>query len=139
MTADGLKCPNCALSPNPVASDLAGPAGPMPGKLQAVVALIGLGILLNLVSYSLLSVAFGVALLVGILAGNDGIRRFVIALAWINVILGGFGLAMVLSAGEPMLLAFAAFGLAQSVFVVWALMQNDVRDWMFKTAFKDGL
>jgi hypothetical protein len=111
----------------------------MPGKLTVVVVLLGLGILLNLISMSLLSVAFGVALLVGILAGNDGIRRFVIALAWINLALGAFGLVMVLSAGDSLVLMLAVFGVAQTLFVLWALMQEDVREWMFKTAFKDGL
>jgi hypothetical protein len=139
MTADGLKCQACSVVAAPPVHELAGPAGPMPTKLQVVVALLGLGILLNFLTLSLLTAGIGVALLIGILVGNDGIRRFVTALAWINLVIGGFALAMILSAGSSQAVGVAIFGVVQNVFVIWTLGQEDVRNWMFKTAFKDGL
>jgi len=118
---------------------LTSPAGPMPGKLKVVVALLGLGVLLNFLSMSLISVAFGIALLVGILVGNDGVRKLIMILAWISLVFSGVSMVLLVSLGYPLGVALGAFGLAQNIFLIWALKQNDVRDWMFKTAFKAGL
>ena len=139
MTADGMKCQPCSVTTAAAFNELTAPAGAMPGKLIAVVVLLGLGIALNLITMSLLSVALGVALLVGILVGNDGVRRFVMILAWISLVMGGFALVLFVTAGSSLGVIFAAFGVAQNVFLIWALKQDDVRNWMFKTAFKDGL
>ena len=139
MTAEGMKCQPCSMAAAPQLDELTSPAGPMPGKLKVVVALLGLGVLLNFLSMSLISVAFGIALLVGILVGNDGVRKLIMILAWISLVFSGVSMVLLVSLGYPLGVALGAFGLAQNIFLIWALKQNDVRDWMFKTAFKAGL
>ncbi len=117
---------------------LASPAGSMPGKLVTVVVLMIISIVLNLLTLSFFSAALGTALVVGLFVGNDGVRRFVVGLMWVNlaVSIGFFVLALSLN-GATVLSSVLSVGIAG--FVVWALVQDDVRDWMFKTAFKDGL
>lgn len=141
MTVDGMKCAQCAaiLNVAPNVDELTGPAGAMPGKLVVVVALLGLSVLLNLLALSFLNVVIGCALLFGILVGNDGIRRLVMALAWISLVLAGFGLVAAAAAGATVVAAVGVFGVTQNIWLIWALRQDDVRNWMFKTAFKDGL
>lgn len=140
MTADGMKCQACSLAAAPQLDALTSPAGSMPGKLMAVVILLGIGVVLNLLTMSLISMAIGITLIVGILVGNDGIRKLVMILAYISLLFSGIAMVLVvLVAAHPLVLVMGLFGVAQNVFLIWALKQNDVRDWMFKTAFKDGL
>lgn len=143
MTAEGMKCPACSTKMMEMDSDLTSAAGSMPGKLLAVVILMSISILLNVISMSLVSAIFGGALLAGLFVGNDGVRRFVVGLMWVNLMIkiGLFIFALGLSGGhlDGTVVALSGLSMAISGFVVWALVQNDVRDWMFKTAFKDGL
>ncbi len=143
MTVDGMKCSSCSIKTAVLDANLTAAAGSMPGKLLAVVTLMIISIVLSALSFSFLSAAFSAALLVGLFIGNDGVRRFVVALTWLNLMLKIGALILVLGLsggkvdGETIVLSALSMGI--SGFVVWALVQNDVRDWMFKTAFKDGL
>lgn len=109
----------------------------MPGKLVVVVVLMAIGIALNLLSGSLLSAGINIALLVGVLVGNDGVRTFLRGLAvlqiiWAIVILAGVGAHV----GKTVLVIAAVIGIASPAYLLWALGQNDVREWMFRKNFK---
>lgn len=110
----------------------------MPGKLAAVVGLIGIGVVANLATSALISAAFGAALLVGVLAGNDGVRTFLRGLAAIQIL---WTLTLLVAASNEKhadsttLLVLGAFGIGVPAFYLWALGQQDVRDWMFRKNF----
>ena len=143
MTPDGMTCSPCSIKTAALDVTLTSAAGSMPGKLLAVVIFMVISIVLSVLSFSFLSAAFSVALLIGLFIGNDGVRRFVIALTWLDLMLKIGLLILVLSMAGGQLdgvtIMLSSLSMSISGFVVWALVQNDVRDWMFKTAFKDGL
>jgi hypothetical protein len=139
MTADGMKCSNCVASIAISEPEMLAPAGSMPGKLAVVIGLMAISVLLNILTTSLISGGIGIALIAGILVGNNGVRLFVKALVWLQLLFQSIGLVAVLALNETPLLLASLFSVGISVFVIWTLMQDDVRTWMFKTAFKDGL
>ena len=111
-------------------------AKPMPGKLMIVLGLMTLGVILYLVTAAILSAIIGVALIVGVIAGNDGVRTFLRALAifqmlWAAIVV--FALSSAVST-EAALIA-AVFGVGSPAFFFWTLGQDDVREWMFRKNF----
>lgn len=143
MTENGMRCPSCDKKLLQVDPSLTSAAGAMPGKLIAVIILMIISILLSVLTFSLISAGVGVALLVGIFLGSDGARKFVIGLVWVDLMIkiGLFAFAVIMSSGQVDMLFYLIAGVSIGIsgFIIWALAQNDVRDWMFKTAFKDGM
>jgi hypothetical protein len=110
----------------------------MPGKLKVVVGLLGLGLVLHLVSGALFSAAVQGALLFGVLIGNDGVRTLLRVLAGVNIAVIFVTAGPDLQHGDPTLLAAVCVGVGVAVFIIWALGQQDVREWMFRKNFKLG-
>jgi hypothetical protein len=108
----------------------------MPGKLMVVVGLMALGVVLNLAGGGLVAAAIGAALIIGVLAGNDGVRTFLRGLAAIQIAwaLAVLGMASDIVAA-PALLVAGIIGIGTPAFLIWALGQNDVREWMFRKNF----
>jgi len=109
----------------------------MPGKLMVVVGLMALGAVLNLVAGGILSAVLEVVLIVGVLAGNDGVRTFLRGLAaiqilWTITVLAG---AATLT-NSPALLLAGIIAITSCAYFIWALGQDDVREWMFRKNFK---
>ena len=109
---------------------------PMPGKLMVVVGLMALGAVMSLAVGGLLSAALEVALIVGVLAGNDGVRTFLRGLAAVQIV---WAMTVLASASDlvaaPVLLVAGIIGIGTPAFLIWALGQSDVRDWMFRKNF----
>lgn len=141
MGVDGMKCPVCvAASSEVVETNLTGAAGPMPGQLLLLLILMGIDVVLDLVHGSILGVVIGIALILGIVVGNNGVRKLVIVFAWIGLIFSGLAMVALLGANAGGgFLILGAISIGIGVFTIWTLSHSDVRDWMFKTAFKDGL
>jgi hypothetical protein len=109
----------------------------MPGKLVVVVVLMALGAVVSLIAGGLLSAAFEVVLIIGVLAGNDGVRTFLRGLAAVQILWAMTVLSRATALGaNPALLLAGVIGIASPAFFIWALGQNDVRDWMFRKNFK---
>ncbi len=100
---------------------------------------MAIGTLTNFMDGHYLSVVLNIALIGGVLAGNHGVRKFLLFLAWIGLIISGVALAMIMSAEFQQGMVLGVYSVAVSGFTVWTLSHKDVREWMFKTAFKDGL
>jgi hypothetical protein len=111
-------------------------ARPMPGKLLIVVVLMSIGVMLNLFTGAILSAVIGGALVLGVLVGNDGVRKFLIGLAGVNIL---WSLIVLLGASgkiEGSVLVIAGvFAIAIPAFMIWTLTQEDVREWMFRKNF----
>jgi hypothetical protein len=108
----------------------------MPGKLMIVIGLMGLGTILNLAAGGYVSAVIDIALLLGVLAGNDGVRQFLRGLAVVQII---WAVVVVAGAtaitGSPVFLIAAIIGIGSPAFFIWALGQEDVRNWMFRKNF----
>lgn len=110
------------------------PSG-MPGKLVAVVVLLVVASVLNLLSGALISAGIQAALLFGVVIGNDGVRTFLRGLAGVNILLiVVLGIPAMQSGGAEVVLG-AIIGVAVNVYLIWALGQDDVREWMFRKNF----
>ena len=112
------------------------PGKRMPAKLMLIVVLMGLGAILELVGMQLFAAGISVALIVGVLVGNDGVRTFLRAAAAIEALWQIVVLAALKSWGaHGLIVAIALLGIAMNLYFVWALGQEDVRDWMFRKNF----
>jgi hypothetical protein len=114
-------------------------AKPMPGKLLGVILLMVLGVIASLATSSWVSAGIEVALIVGVLAGNDGVRNFLRGLAVVQMLWNLTLVTAVASgptASNSALVVLLAFGLGCPGYLLWALGQADVRDWMFRKNFK---
>lgn len=142
MGVEGMTCASCCaagrVAPDP---ELTKPAGSMPVQLVIVLALMAINIGLSLIEGGYISVALNLALMAGVLAGNHGVRKFLLFFAWVNLVVSGILCALIVlaAATEEGELVYAAISTGIAAFTVWALSHPDVREWMFKTAFKDGL
>jgi len=109
----------------------------MPGKLVVVVVLLGVALVLNIVNGALLSAGLHGALVFGVLIGNDGVRTFLRALAAVNILVV---LVMSIPALEALatgsLIAGVILSVGINAYFIWALGQEDVREWMFRKNFK---
>lgn len=117
----------------------------MPNKLKLVVAVMILGVALSLVSGAWVSALIGGALTFGVLVGNDGVRAFLRGLCVVQILLAAgltvfpflLGAASELDGRTMLALAISTvFGIAMPAYMVWALGQEDVRNWMFRKNFK---
>ena len=109
----------------------------MPVKLMVVVALMAIGAIGGLVAGALLDAGIAIALIVGVLVGNDGVRGF---LRWAALIGGAWRLVVIAAAAQAgllhgMIAVFMVIGVASDGFLFWALGQEDVREWMFRKNF----
>ncbi len=111
---------------------------PMPGKLVLVVLWMVIGAIAALATGGIVTAGIQAALIVGVLAGNDGVRTFLRGLAVIQIL---WNLTLITAAASEThastgaIAIFAAFGVGAPAFLVWALGQQDVRDWMFRKNF----
>jgi hypothetical protein len=108
----------------------------MPPSLTVLFILQGLSVLASLLVGALFSAALSAALLVGLIVGNDGVRKFVIALSALSLLWSAVLLLGVagMHAGST-LLAVMLIGIAIQVFTIWTLTRSNVRDWMFRKNF----
>ncbi len=123
--------------------------GAMPNKMKLVVVFLILAVGMNVVSLALghggfFAMLLDLCLLGGLLQGNEGVRRFMRSLAVLDMLVLGTGLVMALLlspvASPPALVALAAGRMVMVSYVYWALGKEDVRDWMFQSAFNlDGV
>ncbi len=111
----------------------------MPTQLTILLVLMAISVLSGFLQGSYIGVLLNIALIAGVLAGNHGVRKFLLFFAWISLLISGVIFAMLVGGGETTGTAIGAYSVAVSAFTVWTLSHSDVRDWMFKTAFKDGL
>jgi len=103
---------------------------------MVVVVLMAIGVVLNLVSGAILSAVIGTVLVLGVLAGNDGVRKFLRGLAAIQILWAVIVLASASGkVGSQVLLIAAVFAIGIPALMIWTLGQDDVRDWMFRKNF----
>jgi hypothetical protein len=107
----------------------------MPGKLMVLVFLMGIGVLVNLLTGALFSAAIGVALVVGVLVGNDGVRKFLIGLSALQIVWAVIVLIGASALGSGALAIAGIFAIGIPALYIWVLVQEDVRDWMFRKNF----
>jgi hypothetical protein len=121
----------------------------MPGKLRALLVVMGLAVLWN-VGVGLMgggtawvSAVIGVLLAVGVLRGNEGVRTLLIGLAALGLLFGAIGILLGLAIAATGSLAGIAvlggsvIGAGQNAFTIWCLRQTDVQHWMFNKSLKD--
>jgi hypothetical protein len=115
----------------------------MPAKLIVCVVWMIVGAVANLALGGILAAGIAIALTVGILVGNDGVRTF---LKWASLFQAGYTVTVLgffVSEGHVLEvrggLAFVAiavvFGVLAPLFLFWALGKDDVREWMFRKNF----
>jgi len=142
MTVEGMLCSPCNITKS-VDAVSNRPAGSMPGKLQVVFVLMIIAVVLSVLTSSFISAGIGMALLLGLFVGNDGVRKFVIGLVWLDLMIkaGLVVFVVIVSSGkvDMFFILITLVSVSISGFVIWVLGQHDVRDWMFRTAFKEGL
>lgn len=109
----------------------------MPTSLVILLVLLGLGVISNFVSGAIVSAILGAALVVGLIAGNDGVRRFMQGLAAIQIAWNAILIARSATAGAEtyLIVLWGVVGIALPVFMIWTLGKPEVRDWMFRKNF----
>jgi hypothetical protein len=108
----------------------------MPGKLVVVVVLMVIGVVVNLLTGALLSAAIGGGLVLGVLAGNDGVRKFLIGLAAFQILLAVVLLGSAAGTIDAQVILIAAvFAIGIPALTIWTLSRNEVREWMFRKNF----
>jgi hypothetical protein len=115
----------------------------MPAKLIVCVVWMVIGAVLNLAGGGLLTAGIEIALIVGVLVGNDGVRTF---LKWASLFQAGY-VVMILGffihetaiiatrTGIYIIAIAVVFGVLAPLFLFWALGKDDVREWMFRKNF----
>jgi hypothetical protein len=115
----------------------------MPAKLVLCVVWMIVGAVINLASGGIVTAGIGIALTVGILVGNDGVRTF---LKWASLFQAGYTLIVLgfiaseahFAVTGTVIGIFAiaiVFGVFAPLFLFWALGKDDVREWMFRKNF----
>lgn len=107
----------------------------MPGKLIAVIVLMGIGVGLNLATQSWLSAILGGLLIAFLVRGSHTARAIAI---WLTVLgLGGLAFMLIQAASAvglsnlPVLVWIAVgFGVVNAAYNLWALTREDVVAWM---------
>jgi hypothetical protein len=120
----------------------------MPTKLKILVALLALSVALSLVARSWIGAGVQLLYLIGLLKGREGIRSWLIVLAYAGifayltalalaalVVIGG-GLSTGALPVTLVLLPLGALGVGQCVFCIWCLKQPDVQKWMFDKSIR---
>ena len=112
----------------------------MPKKLSVVVILFLVSIGFSFQQQAYVSAVVSGLLLAGVIKGNDGIRKFIIGLAFVQIAWALFGITQILvyasfAAVEPVFWAYTAVAIGVPAFLLWAMSQEDVREWMFRRAF----
>ena len=108
----------------------------MPVKLLVVVIFMAIGIVINLFTGAYVSAIISTALVLGILAGNDGVRTFLRALAVIQILWAAIVLGSVSGRADVQVVAIAAvFAFGIPIVMIVFLGQDDVREWMFRKNF----
>jgi len=129
----------------------------MPKKLLALVVLMAIGLALDgtelvLTEFpvrKLIVSAVHVALLIGVVRGNEGTRGLMIVLGWL-----GLGASLLLGARllsldvgrlfdvAPLLASISVggllFGVAFCAYMIWCLGQDDVKRWMYRRSMGGG-
>jgi hypothetical protein len=101
-----------------------------------IVVLLAVAIGLNLLSSAFISAGIQGALLFGVLIGNDGVRTFLRGLAAVNILVVlVFSMPADQTTSDPVVLATAIASVAINGYFIWALGQEDVREWMFRKNF----
>lgn len=112
----------------------------MPIKLIVLVLLMSLNVAASVYTGSFVSAVLQMLLVMGLIAGKEGIRRLLIVLSIINagvvlvpvlMMLMGARVSISRSANE-MVLFISLLALAAPLFAVWVLTRKDVQVWMFK-------
>ncbi len=112
----------------------------MPPTLMVLVALLGLGVVLNLVDGFIVSAVLGGALLFGLVAGNDGVRKFMQFLAGIQILWNSILIVRAVGASAGNYVLWGIIGIVLPAFMIWTLAQPNVREWMFRKNFNlDGV
>ncbi len=108
----------------------------MPGKLKIVMGLYAISVVLNIINQGWIAAVIGILIIAGLLKGNNVVRIVVIVLSVLGLVvyvLGALGLAAILAVGvgDALLpLLSIVFGLVSSIFTIYALTRQDVKDWM---------
>ena len=106
---------------------------------MVIFGLLGLAVALNAINNAWIAAAFQGALLFGLAIGNDGVRTFMRFLATINIpVILVLMIPDYQATGDAIVLVAAIVSAAVNAYIIWALGQNDVRDWMFRKNFDLG-
>lgn len=127
----------------------------MPGKLKVVLGIYAINVVLNILNSSWFSAVIGVLIMAFLFKGSDTMRKVVIVFAVIGLVFSVLGLVFsvlgLLGIGALLAVASAAgatggmgdviialasiiFGIVGSVYTIWALTRQDVKDWMLAKA-----
>ena len=111
----------------------------MPKKLAVVVILFLAAIGFSVQQKDYVAAVFSALLLGGVLKGNDGVRKFIIALAVVQILWAGVTLVQIVTlvgmSLPTLVLIYAAMNIGVPVYLLWVMSQADVREWMFRKAF----
>ncbi|MDX9724473.1 MAG: hypothetical protein RBU37_27245 [Myxococcota bacterium] len=119
----------------------------MPKKFMVLLGWMILGIVVSVVlavqaedASSWVSVAISGLLLLGLVAGSEGVRTWLMFGAGFSVLVGVLGAVLLLSSGrdEAILPAILVLALrvAPSAYMLWCLSRMDVQDWMLRRSLK---
>ncbi|MBX7117240.1 MAG: hypothetical protein K1X64_23180 [Myxococcaceae bacterium] len=115
----------------------------MPNKLKVLISLQVISAFLNLILTKWIAAGVGIALLIGLVKGHEGVRTILIGLNFIGLAVMVFmGIATFSAIGHTVgQIAFgvAMLGVAHTSFSIWCLQQPDVQDWMYKKSLPEGL
>lgn len=125
----------------------------MPVKLIVVIVLLGLSLLLDLYGLSeeggaitYIRIALNIALLAGLLRGQEWARGLAMVMAILCLIGGGMLLIQLVVVGSlaflfPALgyIAYVTFGLmlVYGTFLLWTMSQADVQEWLASRKLRD--
>jgi hypothetical protein len=109
----------------------------MPASFSVLLVLLGLGVVSNAITGALVSAGIGAALLVGLIVGNDGVRKFMQALAVLQILANAILIATSAGAGAAayLLALWVVIGIVLPIFLIWTLSRANVREWMFRKNF----
>jgi len=125
---------------------------PVPTHAKVLSVLLALNVGLNVLpllgphtGQQYVTIAIAVLLLVGFLKGSEGARTLLLIGAGINVIFGAFGLIAALPAMSAsgtaglILVASGAYSLAVGLYMMWALRNQEVMQWMLNRSLGGAL
>lgn len=109
----------------------------MPTKLVVCIVLLAIGALFKLLMFDLVAAGIQIALMIGVIAGNNGVRTFLRGLAALGILINlVMGLAVLTRVSSGLIVISMLTAVTANAFLLWALGQEDVREWMFKKNFK---
>ena len=110
----------------------------MPGKLIALMALMGINAAMSFADGRYVVGTIQVLILAGVAAGNEAVRKLLIALNGLSLVVSVVFGAIAFFAGPLAMLALAStiFGVVSAAFAIWVLTRPEVEHWMYKRSMK---